>query len=45
MLLKLFLAFTIIPILEIYLLIKLGTILGALKTVIIVILTTPSIGG
>ena len=39
MLLKLFLAFTIIPILEIYLLIKLGTILGALKTVIIVILT------
>ena len=39
MLLKLFLAFTIIPVLEIYLLIKLGTFLGALNTVIIVILT------
>ena len=39
MLLKLFLAFTIIPVLEIYILIKLGTLLGALNTVIIVILT------
>jgi UPF0716 protein FxsA len=39
MLLKLFLAFTLIPVLEIYLLIKLGTYLGALNTVIIVILT------
>ena len=39
MLLKLFLAFTIIPVLEIYLLIKLGTFLGAMNTVIIVILT------
>ena len=39
MLVKLFLAFTIIPILEIYLLIKLGTIMGALNTVIIVLLT------
>ena len=39
MLLKLFLAFTIIPVLEIYLLIKLGTFLGALNTVVIVILT------
>ena len=39
MLLKLFLAFTIIPVLEIYLLIKLGSFLGALNTVIIVILT------
>jgi UPF0716 protein FxsA len=39
MLLKLFLAFTLIPVLEIYLLIKLGTFLGALNTVIIVILT------
>ena len=39
MLLKLFLAFTIIPVLEIYILIKLGTYLGALNTVIIVILT------
>ena len=39
MVLKLFLAFTIIPVLEIYLLIKLGSFLGALNTVIIVILT------
>jgi len=39
MVLKLFLAFTIIPVLEIYLLIKLGTFLGALNTVIIVVLT------
>ena len=39
MLLKLFLAFTIIPVLEIYILIKLGTFLGALNTVIVVILT------
>ncbi len=39
MLLKLFLAFTIIPVLEIYILIKLGTFMGALNTVIMVILT------
>ncbi|UCF56469.1 MAG: FxsA family protein [Deltaproteobacteria bacterium] len=39
MLLKLFLAFTIIPFLEIYLLIKIGSYLGAFNTVIIVILT------
>lgn len=39
MLLKLFLAFTVIPFLEIYLLIKIGAHLGALNTVIIVILT------
>jgi UPF0716 protein FxsA len=39
MLIKLFLAFTITPVLEIYLLIKLGTVIGALNTVIIVILT------
>jgi UPF0716 protein FxsA len=39
MFVKLFLAFTIIPVLEIYLLIKLGTVIGALNTVIIVILT------
>ena len=39
MLLKLFLAFTIIPFVELYLLIKAGGILGALNTVIIVILT------
>jgi UPF0716 protein FxsA len=39
MLLKLFLAFTIIPFLELYLLIKIGAYLGAINTVIIVILT------
>ena len=39
MLLKLFLAFTIIPFAELYLLIKAGGFLGALNTVIIVILT------
>ena len=39
MLLKLFLAFTIIPIIEIYLLIKIGSIFGALTAVILVILT------
>ena len=39
MLLKLFLAFTIIPFLEIYLLIKIGTYIGAFNTLIIVILT------
>ena len=39
MLLKLFLSFTIIPVLEIYILIKLGAFLGALNTVIIVIST------
>ena len=39
MFIKLFLAFTLIPILEIYLLIKLGTVMGALNTVIIVIVT------
>ena len=39
MLLKLFLAFTLIPVLEIYLLIKVGTYLGAFETVMIVILT------
>jgi UPF0716 protein FxsA len=38
-LLKLFLAFTIIPFIEIYLLIKIGTYLGAFNTVVIVILT------
>jgi UPF0716 protein FxsA len=38
-LLKLFLAFTIIPFIEIYLLIKIGSYLGAFNTVIIVILT------
>ena len=39
MLFKLFLAFTIIPFLEIYLLIEIGSHLGALNTVIIVVLT------
>lgn len=39
MLLKLFLAFTIIPFIEIYFLIKIGSYLGAFNTVIIVILT------
>ena len=39
MLLKLFLAFTIIPIIEIYLLIEIGSLLGALTAVALVILT------
>ncbi len=39
MLLKLFLAFTLIPVLEIYLLIKVGGQLGALNTVALVIIT------
>ena len=39
MLLKLFLAFTIIPIIEIYLLIEIGSIFGALTAVTLVILT------
>ena len=39
MLLKLFLAFTIIPFLEIYLLIEIGSYIGAVNTLMIVILT------
>jgi len=39
MLLKLFLAFTIIPIIEIYLLIEIGSVFGALTAVTLVILT------
>lgn len=39
MFLKLFLAFTLIPVIEIYLLIKLGGVIGPLNTVIIVIIT------
>ena len=39
MLLKLFLAFTLIPAAEIYLLIKIGYYIGALNTVLIVIIT------
>ncbi|MBW2038792.1 MAG: FxsA family protein [Deltaproteobacteria bacterium] len=39
MLLKLFLAFTLIPVAEIYLLIKVGSSIGAVNTVILVIVT------
>ncbi|EMS79108.1 MULTISPECIES: FxsA family protein [Desulfotignum] len=39
MLLKLFLCFTLIPILELYLLIKLGTVIGGFNTILLVILT------
>jgi len=39
MLLKLFLAFTIIPFMEIYILIKIGAYVGAFNTIVIVILT------
>ncbi len=39
MLLKLFLAFTLIPFLELYLLIKIGYYLGAFNTILVVILT------
>ena len=39
MLLKLFLAFTLIPAAEIYLLIKIGYSIGALNTVLVVIIT------
>ena len=39
MLLKLFLAFTIIPFLEIYFLIEIGSYIGAFNTLMIVILT------
>ena len=39
MLLKLFLAFTIIPVVEIYLLIQIGTIFGALASIALVIVT------
>ncbi|MCP4691733.1 MAG: FxsA family protein, partial [Desulfobacterales bacterium] len=39
MFIKLFLAFTLIPVIEIYLLIKLGGVLGPLNTVLIVIIT------
>ncbi|MFC1798538.1 FxsA family protein [Thermodesulfobacteriota bacterium] len=36
---KLFLAFALIPVIEIYLLIELGSVFGALNTIILVILT------
>ncbi|MDD9304824.1 MAG: FxsA family protein [Desulfobacter sp.] len=39
MLLKLFLCFTLIPVVELYLLIKVGTVIGGLNTVLLVILT------
>ncbi len=39
MFIKLFLAFTLIPVIEIYLLIKLGGFIGPLNTVLIVIIT------
>ncbi len=39
MLLKLFLAFTLVPVLELYLLIKIGAVIGALNTMALVILT------
>lgn len=39
MLLKLFLCFTLIPMVELYLLIKLGTIIGGFNTIVLVILT------
>jgi UPF0716 protein FxsA len=39
MLLKLFLAFTLIPFLELYVLIKIGHFLGAFNTILVVIVT------
>ena len=39
MLLKLFLAFTLIPVIELYLLIKLGATVGSFNTLLLVILT------
>ena len=39
MLLKLFLCFTLIPVIELYLLIKVGTIIGGFNTILLVILT------
>jgi UPF0716 protein FxsA len=39
MLLKLFLAFTLIPLVELYLLIKIGTVVGVLNTLALVALT------
>ncbi|MBT6337873.1 MAG: FxsA family protein, partial [Desulfobacula sp.] len=39
MLLKLFLCFTLIPVFELYLLIKVGTAIGGLNTIFLVILT------
>ena len=39
MLLKLFLCFTLIPVVELYLLIKVGTVIGGFNTILLVIFT------
>ena len=39
MLLRLFLCFTLIPVIELYLLLKVGTIIGGFNTILLVILT------
>jgi len=39
MLLRLFLCFTLIPVIELYLLIKVGTLIGGFNTILLVILT------
>jgi len=39
MLFRLFLCFTLIPVIELYLLIKVGTVIGGFNTILIVILT------
>ena len=39
MFLKLFLCFTLIPVIELYLLIKIGTVIGGFNTIVIVILS------
>jgi len=39
MLLKLFLCFTLIPVVELYLLIKVGTVIGGLNTILLVLVT------
>jgi UPF0716 protein FxsA len=39
MLIRLFLAFTLIPVIELYILVKIGGVIGALNTVLLVILT------
>ena len=39
MILKLFLCFTLIPVIELYLLIKIGTVIGGLNTILLVILS------
>lgn len=39
MLLKLFLCFTLIPVMELYLLIKVGTVIGGINTILLVIIS------